>query len=70
MDLSRLIQMIINTLMRRMVNKGVDMGINYAAKRGKPDADMTPEDHEQARAAKEMAKRARQAANLARKIGR
>jgi len=66
MDLSRLITMIINLFLR----KGISKGIDYAARRGKDPAAMTPEDHAQAKAARDLAKRARQAANLARKLGR
>ena len=66
MDMSRMINMVIRLVMRR----GVNIGIDYAARRGKtPDA-MTPEDKAQARAGKEMARKARQGARLARRIGK
>ncbi|MGB5559270.1 MAG: hypothetical protein WBN04_14820 [Paracoccaceae bacterium] len=64
--MSRLINMVIRLVMRR----GVNMGINYAARRGKNPNAMTPEDKSQARAGKEIAKKARQGARLARRIGK
>ena len=70
MDLSKIIQMVINLVLRKVINRGVDAGINYASKRGKTDDQMTPEDLQQAKSAKEMAKRAKQAINVGRKIGR
>ena len=68
--MDRIIQMIINAVLRQVVNKGVNAGINHVAGRGKPSSDMTPLERQQAQSAKETAKRARQAANLARKLGR
>ncbi len=68
MNLNSIIQMITNLLIRKAVNKGVDMGIDYASRRGKPVADMTPEDHAQAQSGKAMAKRAKQAARLTRRL--
>lgn len=68
MDMNRIVQMVINLFIRKVVNKGVDMGIDYASRRGKPVAEMTPEDHAQAQSAKAMAKRAKQAARLTRRL--
>ena len=66
MDFNRLINMVINTVLRRFINTG----INFAAKRGKSNADMTQNDHAQANAGREMAKRARKAARVTRRLGR
>jgi len=66
MDPSRIITMVINLILR----KGLSKGIDYAARRGKDPAAMTPEEHAQAKSARALAKRAQQAANLARKLGR
>lgn len=66
--MDRIIQMILNKLLGRLVNTAVNKGVDYAARRGKSPDQMTPEEHEQARAGKEMAKRARQAAKLTRRI--
>ncbi len=66
--MDRIIQMILNKLLGRLVNTAVNKGVDYAVRRGKSLDEMTPEDHAQARAGKEMAKRARQAAKLTRRI--
>lgn len=68
--MDRLLQMIISMVMRQLINRGVKSGIDYAARRGKPADEMTPEDRTLGQDAKTMAKRARQAANLARRMGR
>ena len=64
--MDRLIQMLLNLFLRR----GINMGIDHLARRGKPVSAMTPEERLQAANAKQTAQRARQAANLARKLGR
>lgn len=68
--MDRMIQMIINAVIRQLVNRGVKTGIDYAARGGKPANQMTPEERAQTQDAKALANRARQAANLARKLGR
>ncbi len=70
MNLSKLIQMVINIVMRKAINKGVAVGVGYASRRGKSQGAMTPDDLAQAHDAKQMAERAKQAAKLARKLGR
>ncbi|MGQ0610390.1 MAG: hypothetical protein ACT4N9_04705 [Paracoccaceae bacterium] len=75
MDLSRVLDMVIKTVVRRLVGRGVDAGINLVAGRGKPAADPTaadlsPEERQQAKAAKAAAKRARQAASVTRRLGK
>ena len=64
--MEKLIQMVMNLILK----KGINMGIDQLARRGKPASEMTAEDRAQAASAKQTAKRARQAANLARKLGR
>ena len=68
--MDRIIQMIINAVLRQLVNRGVKSGIDYAARGGKPASQMTPDERAPTQDAKALAKRARQAANLARKLGR
>ena len=68
--MDRIIQMIINAVLRQLVNRGVKSGIDYATRGGKPVSQMTPDERAQTLDAKALAKRARQAANLARKLGR
>ena len=68
--MGRLIQMILHRLLGRLINKGINTGINHFAGGGKPADQMTPAEREQASEAQKTAKRARQAANLARRLGR
>ncbi|OYU37664.1 MAG: hypothetical protein CFE33_19800 [Pseudorhodobacter sp. PARRP1] len=66
--MDRIIQMILNKLLGRLVNTAVNKGVDYAARRGKSPDQMTPAELQQAQAGKDMAKRARQAAKLTRRI--
>ncbi len=68
--MDRIIQMIINAVLRQVINRGVKTGIDYASRGGKPASAMTPEELQQSQGAKELAKRARQAANMAKRLGR
>ncbi|EEW25815.1 hypothetical protein [Rhodobacter ferrooxidans] len=70
MDLNRLINMILNMVLRKLVNRGVNAGIDHVARRGKPAAEMTPEEQDQARKARQLAQRARQAAKITGRLGR
>ena len=68
--MDRIFQMILNRLLGRLINKGINTGINHFAGGGKPAHQMSPAERDQARQAQQVAKRARQAANLARRLGR
>jgi hypothetical protein len=68
MDLSRIINMVINAVFRTVVRRGVDAGMNYATGKGKRAADRTPAEDSQAQDAKALAKRGRQAAQISRKL--
>ena len=68
--MDRIFQMILNRLMGRMINKGINTAINHFAGGGKPANQMTQAEREQASDARQTAKRVRQAANLARRLGR
>ncbi|MGB3313136.1 MAG: hypothetical protein WBB85_01890 [Albidovulum sp.] len=70
MNAQRLITMIINTVTRRLINLGINKGIDLASRKGKPRDQMTAEDRKQAKNAREIAKRARQAAKITRRLGR
>ncbi len=59
MNLNQIINMVLRIFMRKAVNFGVNKGIDMAARRGKPDSEMTPEDHQQAAKARETAQKAR-----------
>lgn len=66
MDLNRLIGMLTRMFVRSAVNTGMDL----ASRNGKPAAEMTPEEREQAKAAKAMTDKARKAARLTRRFRR
>lgn len=66
MNLNGLIRMVT----RMFVRKAMDAGINYAARRGKPEAEMTPEDREQARKGRDLAQRAREISKVSRRLWR
>jgi hypothetical protein len=70
MDVQRLVKMIVNTVTRRLINLGINKGINLASRRGKSKDQMTAEGRKQAKHAREIAKRARQAAKITRRLGR
>ncbi|MFM7332883.1 MAG: hypothetical protein ACKO2N_18260 [Tabrizicola sp.] len=66
MDLNGLLTM----LARRFMGKAVNAGIDYAARRGKPEAEMTPEEREQAQKGREMAARAKEIQKVTRRLWR
>lgn len=68
MNVERLISMILRRATRRLVNRGVDAGIDLAARGGRGPDEMSPEDAARARSAKQAAKRARQASRLMRRL--
>lgn len=68
--MERIINMVINMVLRKVVSRGVDAGINYAVGKGKAPQDMTEAELAQAKEGRDAAKRAKQAANLARRLGR
>lgn len=70
MNIERLIRMASRRFMRKIMNRGINAGIDYAARRGSDPQNMTPEEKQQARAAKQTARKARQGAKLLRRIGR
>lgn len=66
MDLNRLFTM----LTRMFIRTAVDTSIDYAARKGKPESELTPEERKQARAAEGMADKAKKAARLGRRFFR
>jgi hypothetical protein len=70
MDLNQIINMITRMFVRKAVNKGINKGIDFAARRGKSPAAMSAADHKQANSARDIAKRARKAARITRRLGR
>ncbi len=70
MNANQLINMVIRRVTRRLINKGVNTGIDMAARRGKPNAEMTTEERDQAKRAKDVTNRARQAGRIKRRLFR
>lgn len=68
--MDRLIQMILNRLLGQLMRRGIDAGINHVVGKGKPRSEMTPEERAQVQSTKQAAKRARQAAGVARRFMR
>lgn len=68
MNIEQLINMILRRATRRLVNRGVDAGIDYAARRGRPDEVLTPEERRNAKAARQAARRAKQGAKIVRRM--
>jgi len=66
MDLNGLFNMLVKMFIRSAVNTGVD----YAARRGKPEAEMTPEERDQAKKARDLADRAREVQKVTRRLWR
>lgn len=59
-----------NMLARMFVRSAVDAGVDYAARRGKPDEELTPEEREQAKKARDLANRAREISKVTRRLWR
>jgi hypothetical protein len=57
-------------LLRPLMNRGINAGIDRVAGRGKAPEEMTPAERAQAKQGKEMVRRARQMARASRRIGR
>jgi hypothetical protein len=66
MDLNRLFTM----LSKMFIRSAVKTGIDYATRKGKSEAEMTPEERKQAQDAKGMAQKAQKAARVARRLWR
>ena len=65
--MDKFLQMVVNTVMRRVVNLVVDKGIKQFSS-AKPASDLTSADQAQAISGKDLAQRARDIAKLTRKI--
>jgi hypothetical protein len=66
MDLSGLF----NRLMRMVLRSAVDAGVDYAARKGKPSADMTPEERAEAEKARALTRRAKDVSKVTRRLWR
>lgn len=61
---------LINMLTRMVVRRAVDAGVDYAARKGKPEAEMTQEEREQAGRARDLAKRTKEIQKVTRRFWR
>jgi hypothetical protein len=68
MDVNRLINMFMGIFMKKIVNLAMNKGVEYAASRGKPEADMTEAERAQAQAGRDMAGRTKQIRNATRRF--
>lgn len=68
MDPMKLLQMIWNMILRRLLSRGVNKGIELAAGKGKAPSQMTPAERKAAKSARQAVKRARQAAAITRRL--
>ena len=66
MNMNRIVQMI----MRQVMSRGINAGIDRVAGGGKQRANMTPEERAQAKRGQENGKRAKQMAKLTRRFGK
>lgn len=70
MTFDRLITMVVNVVLRRLINAGISKGIGLWSRRGKASGPVVPPEARHHDAARETAKRARQAAKITRRLGR
>jgi hypothetical protein len=68
--MNQIVNMVMRLFGRRLINTGINKGIELASRRGKPAAEMTEAERAQAQNARAAVKRARQAARIARRLGR
>lgn len=61
---------LINMLIRMFMRRGMNAGINRMANRGRDPKDMTPEERQNAKAARQNTKRAQQAMRVTRRMGK
>ncbi len=59
-----------NMLAKMFVRSAVDVGVDYAARKGKPEAELTPEEREQAKRARDLAARAKEIQKATRRLWR
>lgn len=68
MNVNQIINMVMSIFMKKIVNLAVNKGVEYAASRGKPEAEMTEAERAQAQSAREMSDRMKQVRNATRRI--
>jgi hypothetical protein len=57
-------------LTKLFIRHAVDAGVDYAARRGKPESEMTPEEKAQAQRGRDLAARAKEVQKVTRRLWR
>ena len=68
MNLNQLINMVVNIVTRRLVNFGINKGIDAVSRKPGAKTPMTPDEAKQAQTTREAVKLARQAARITRRL--
>ncbi len=66
--MDRILQQLLNMVLRKLMNRGMKAGINHLSRGGKPPQQMTPEEREQAAKARDLADKARKMTRLSRRL--
>lgn len=66
--MDRFLQQLLNRFLGRLMNTAISKGVDYAARRGKAPGEMTAADHQQTKAARDMARKAQKAQRAARRL--
>jgi len=70
MNANQIFNMLFRMFFRKVVNRGMNAGINRMAGGGKSPDQMTPEERQRAKTAREVTKRGQQAMRVARRVSR
>lgn len=68
MNWTKLLNGVLNQILRRFTNIAINKGIDHFAGSGKNPKDMTPEERQQAQAGRDMAQRAKQVRKATRRL--
>jgi hypothetical protein len=60
--------MLVSMFMWKFINRAMEKGIDYAARRGKPESEMTDAERAQAASGRTFAQRAREIRNVTRRF--
>lgn len=70
MTFERVINMVVNVVLRRVINAGISKGMGLWSRRGKASGPVVPPEARHHDAARANVRRARQAAKITRRLGR
>jgi hypothetical protein len=68
MDMAKMINVFMRLFGNKLIGMAVNKGVDYAARRGKPQTEMTPAELAQANSARQFAQRAKQIRNATRRF--